>query len=79
MVNIGSITRVLVDKYLPLEGSAITFSCPPGIGANSGSVTCTENGQWELSDSSGLVCTMKSKGTIGLRGSQKLICWNLDS
>ena len=33
---------------LPLEGSTITFSCPPGLvltGPNS--AICTRNGEWE--------------------------------
>ena len=62
MVNNDSITRVLSDNHIPVEGSTITFSCPPEmelIGSNS--ATCTENGEWELSDSSGLTCA-KSQG-----------------
>ena len=57
MVNNDSITRVFGDNHLPVEGSIITFSCPPGmelIGSNS--ATCTDNGEWKLSDPSGLMC-----------------------
>ena len=46
---------------LPIEGSVISFSCPPGlslIGPNF--ATCTETGEWEP-DLSSLVCN-NSKG-----------------
>ena len=57
------------DDLLPMEGSMVTFSCPPGrelVGPSS--VTCTENGEWgpdprgvmcnqSLSDTTGLMCT----------------------
>ena len=62
MINNDSITRVFGDNHLPVEGNAITFSCPPGmerIGSNS--LTCTDSGEWELSDHNGLTCT-KSQG-----------------
>ena len=48
---------------LPVEGSNITFSCPPGfilIGPNS--TICVENGEWEP-DPSGLMCN-DSRGII---------------
>ena len=49
-----------LDDILPIGGSTVTFSCPPGlvlIGLNS--ATCTENGEWEP-DLSELMCTGKS-------------------
>ena len=36
------------DDTIPVEGTTISFSCPPGlvlIGPNS--ATCTEDGEWE--------------------------------
>ena len=51
----------MVYGDLPVEGSTIMFSCPPGmdlIGSNS--ATCMENGEWEP-DPSGLMCN-DSKG-----------------
>ena len=56
-----SIIRVLSDNRLPVEGSTVTFSCPPGmeqIGLGSNSVTCTDNGEWELSGTNGLINTV---------------------
>jgi hypothetical protein len=47
---------------LPIEGSVITFSCPPGLvltGPNS--AICTGNGRWELNTDSWPVC-VESKG-----------------
>ena len=49
------------DDVLPVEGTTIKFSCPPGLvitGPNS--ATCTENGEWEP-DPSGVTCN-DSKG-----------------
>ena len=39
-----------VESYddLPIEGSTVRFSCPPGsVLVRSSSATCTENGEWE--------------------------------
>ena len=44
------------DDDVPVKGSTISFSCPPGLklkGPNS--ATCTGNREWE-SDLSGLMC-----------------------
>ena len=55
-----SIPRVEGYDGLPLEGSTITFSCPPGMELIGPSLaTCMENGEWEP-DLSGLMC-IKSK------------------
>ena len=56
-----------IDGYdgLPIKGSTIMFSCPPGlelIGSNSS--TCTENGEWEP-DPKGIVCNDSSSDTEG--------------
>ena len=57
MSNDSMVPSVSVQyPTLPVEGSSITFSCPPGftlIGPNS--ATCTKNGEWEP-DPSGLMC-----------------------
>ena len=43
-------------NIIPVEGSIVTFSCPPGLVLNgSNSATCTENGEWEP-DPSRLTC-----------------------
>ena len=50
------IPKVVGYDNLLIEGSTITFSCPPGsmlIGPNS--ATCTDSGEWEP-DPSGLMC-----------------------
>ena len=53
----GSVSSISVEyPDLPVEGSTIRFSCPPGltlIGPNS--ATCTENGEWEP-DPRGFTC-----------------------
>ena len=49
-----------VEGYgdLPVEGSTVRFSCPPGLSLTEhNSATCTENGEWELRP----LC-IKSKG-----------------
>ena len=47
------------DDFVPVEGSTITFSCPPGLVLNgSNSATCTGNGEWEP-DPRGLICRGK--------------------
>ena len=56
--------RPNIEGYdgLPIEESAVRFSCPPGlalIGPNS--ATCTENGRWELSLISQPAC-VETKG-----------------
>ena len=59
-----SVPRVVSTQYhndQPIEGSTITFSCPPGlvlIGPNL--ATCMDNGEWEPV-LSGLICN-DSKG-----------------
>ena len=60
-----SIIRVISDNRLPVEGSTITFNCPPGmeqIGLGSNSATCTDNGEWELRGTNGLIQCTKSNG-----------------
>ena len=51
------------DTFIPIEGSTISFSCPPGLELNgSNSATCAENGGWEP-DPSWLTCNESdSKG-----------------
>ena len=49
-------SSILDDHGLPIEGSTVRFSCPPGqvlMGPNS--LICTGNGVWEP-DPSGLIC-----------------------
>ena len=63
---IGNDSVPEVDDYngLLLEGSTITFSCPPGfelIGLDS--ATCAENGNWEP-DPSGLFCNDSGSNNI---------------
>ena len=44
----GNSVQTTVDRVPPLEGSNVTFSCPPAfvlVGANSS--TCSNEGQWE--------------------------------
>ena len=51
-----SAPKVVGYDDLPIEGSTITVSCPPGlelIGSNSS--TCAENGEWKP-DPRGLLC-----------------------
>ena len=49
------------DDLIPVEGTSIMFSCPPGLVLNgSDTSTCMENGKWEP-DPSGLVCTLQGK------------------
>ena len=59
-----SAPKVVGYNDLPiLEGSNITFSCPPGlelIGPNSS--TCAENGEWKP-DPRGLLCNDSSSNT----------------
>ena len=53
------------DDIIPVEGTTIRFSCPPGLvitGPNS--ATCKENGEWEP-DPSGVKCG-DSKGKMFL-------------
>ena len=56
---VESVPRVAgYDDVIPVEGTTIMFSCPPGlvlIGFSSNSATCTENGEWEP-DPSGVTC-----------------------
>ena len=58
-----SIPRVVgYDDIIPVEGSTITFSCPPGlelVGPNS--ATCSRNGEWGP-DLSGLMCNDSVRG-----------------
>ena len=54
------------ELSLPLEGSMVTFSCPPGqelVGPNS--ATCTENGEWGP-DPSGVMCNQSQSDPTGL-------------
>ena len=57
----GSVPKVLrTEDFIPVEGSIVTFSCPPGfelIGPDT--ATCTENGKWEP-DPSVLICNCSS-------------------
>ena len=58
--------RVLSDNRLPVvEGNTVTFNCLPGmeqIGLGSNSATCTDNGEWELSGTNGLIQCTNSNG-----------------
>ena len=57
-VHIALIPRVVAyDNIIPVEGSTISFSCPPGlelVGPN-----CIENGEWGP-DLSGMIPQMVS-------------------
>ena len=47
---------VRTEDFIPVEGSTVTFSCPPGFELiGSDTATCTENGIWEP-DPSRLIC-----------------------
>ena len=59
-------TVVGYDDLVPLEGSTVTFSCPPGwelVGPNS--ATCTKNGEWGP-DPSGIMCNQSQSDPTGL-------------
>ena len=61
MTSNDTVPTVEGQNDLPIEGSTVIFSCPPGlvlIGPNS--ATCTESGEWEP-DFSSLMCN-NSKG-----------------
>ena len=60
------------DDIVPVEGSTVSFTCPPGLALTGpNSAICTENGEWEpdpravmchcLTSHRGLVCN-DSKG-----------------
>ena len=52
------------DDLIPVEGSTIRFSCPPGLELTGpDSATCTEYGEWEP-DPSGLTCNVSESNTI---------------
>ena len=54
-----SVPKVVAYDGLPIEGSTIRFSCPPGLVlVGSDSAACTENGEWEP-DPSGVMCRGK--------------------
>ena len=49
------------SSIVPVDGSTVTFSCPPGfVLIGSSSAACTGNGEWEP-DTRGLMCN-ESKG-----------------
>ena len=54
-----------IEDYsgLPIEGTTIRFSCPPGLKLIDGpySAICTENGEWEPDLNSLILCN-DSKG-----------------
>ena len=53
------------DDIIPVEGTTIWFSCPPGLViTGSNSATCMENGEWDP-DPSGVKCG-DSKGKMFL-------------
>ena len=56
---------VMMTSYIPVEGTTVWFSCPPGLVVNGpDSATCMENGEWEP-DPSGVMCTdSKGKNTF---------------
>ena len=61
--NRSSTPKIEGYDNLPIEGTTVRLSCPPGsvlIGANS--ATCSENGRWELNPN-GLTC-IESNGNI---------------
>ena len=53
-----------IEDYdgLPIAGSTIRFRCPSGLRliGNPTSAICTQNGVWEPSDFTGLMCTNSS-------------------
>ena len=55
--SVDSVPRVVgYDDLIPVEGSTVRFSCPPGlelIGPDS--ATCTGNGEWGP-DPRGIMC-----------------------
>ena len=56
---------IRIEDYdgIPLEGTNITFSCPPGAVLNGPNLaTCAENGRWELY-LNGLTCAI-TKGYV---------------
>ena len=55
-ISNNSTSKIEAYNDLPVEGSTVRFSCPPGlvlIGPNS--AICLENGEWEP-DPSQLMC-----------------------
>ena len=57
-----SVPKVFVNTvdFIPVEGSTVVFSCPPGfelIGPDT--AICTENGKWEP-DPGALICNYSS-------------------
>ena len=65
ILSLGNDTVPRVEGYdgMALEGSTLSFSCPPGLvitGPNS--ATCTGNGEWEPAPR-GIMCNnMSSEG-----------------
>ncbi|MCG8621710.1 MAG: CCP domain-containing protein [Proteobacteria bacterium] len=60
MNDSGSVPNIEGYNGLPVEGSIVTFSCPPELvltGPNS--ATCTGNGRWQP-DPSGLMCNLST-------------------
>ena len=59
-----SVPAPSIEDYsgLPIEGSTIRLSCPPGLKLIDGpnSAICTENGEWEP-DPSRLMCNSSGK------------------
>ena len=71
LVSNDSVPKVVgCDDIIPVEGTTIKFSCPPGlviIGPNSAS--CMKNGEWEP-DPSGVTCNdSKGKSILNLHQS----------
>ena len=73
------------DDIVPVEGSTVSFTCPPGLALTGpNSATCTGNGEWEpdpreimcnnylASDLPGLICN-DSKGYKNLMWSHLLM------
>ena len=59
-----SVTLMYYADDPALEGTILTFDCPPGmqlIGSNITTVTCMENGEWEP-DPRELIDKLKCKG-----------------
>ena len=57
----NSVLNVEGHDGLPIEGSTVRFTCPPGLElVGSNSAICNVNGEWEP-DPSGLMCN-DSKG-----------------
>jgi hypothetical protein len=61
-----SAPRIEAYDDIPLKGTNITFSCPPGLVLSGPNLaTCAENGRWQL-DLNGLTCAI-TKGYASIK------------